>query len=94
MNLYDNDAYRDAFMEGVYDILEDDPTNDRANAIIELFDSAPSVQQTGSKPLTCEGCYYKTHGSFGMCMCCVREKEDKYCNEPKGRRTAHEHRPN
>ncbi len=43
MNLYDNDAYRDTFAEVVYDLLEDDPTNERANAIIELFDNAPAV---------------------------------------------------
>ena len=52
MNLYDNDAYRDTFMEGVYDLLEDDPTNERANAIIELFDKAPSVTIPENEPLT------------------------------------------
>ena len=38
MKLYDNDAYRDEFMEGVYSLLNDDPTWNRANAIIDLFD--------------------------------------------------------
>ena len=44
MKLYDNDAYRDEFMEGVYSLLNDDPTWNRANAIIDLFDSAPAVE--------------------------------------------------
>ena len=51
MRLYDNEAYRDTFMQGVYDLLEDDPTNERANAIIELFDSAPVVTLP-NEPLT------------------------------------------
>lgn len=51
MRLYDNEAYRDTFMQGVYDLLEDDHTNERANAIIELFDSAPAVT-TPNEPLT------------------------------------------
>lgn len=42
-NLMDRDAYRDEFMSGVYDLCDDDPDNCRANAIIDLFDSAPTV---------------------------------------------------
>ena len=42
--LYDNDAYREQFMERVYEILIDDPDNDRANQIINLFDAAPAVE--------------------------------------------------
>ena len=41
MNLYDNDAYREEFMEGVYELLSDDSDNFRANQIIDLFDNAP-----------------------------------------------------
>lgn len=41
--LMDRDAYRDEFMSGVYDLCDDDPDNCRANAIIDLFDSAPTV---------------------------------------------------
>ena len=44
MKLYDNDSHRDAFTELVYDLLNDDPTWDRANQIIESFDSAPAVE--------------------------------------------------
>lgn len=43
MRLYDNDSYRDEFMNGVYALLNSDPTNDRANQIISLFDGAPEV---------------------------------------------------
>lgn len=42
-NLTDRDAYRDEFMDGVYELCSDDPDNNRANAIIDLFDSAPIV---------------------------------------------------
>lgn len=42
--LYDNDAYFDEFKDGVYDLLADDPTWDRANQIIDAFDMAPTVE--------------------------------------------------
>lgn len=42
-DLTDRDAYRDEFMDGVYELCSDDPDNNRANAIIDLFDSAPVV---------------------------------------------------
>lgn len=83
MRLYDNEAYRDTFMQGVYGLLEDDPTNERANAIIELFDSAPAVTLP-NEPLTCEGCYWQTHGSIGKCVDCIREKTDHYRRPPDG----------
>ena len=34
MRLYDNDAYREKFMQVAYDLLSGDGTNDRANQII------------------------------------------------------------
>lgn len=57
MNLYDNDAYRDDFMECVYSILNSDGTNDRANQIINAFDRAPAVEAVllhSNDPLTLE----------------------------------------
>ena len=44
MRLYDNDAYREDFMSLVYGLLSDDSTNDRANQIIDAFDSAPEAE--------------------------------------------------
>lgn len=44
MKLYDNDRHRDSFTELVYSLLSDDLTWDRANQIIESFDSAPAVE--------------------------------------------------
>ena len=41
--LIDQDEYRDEFMNGVYELCSDDPDNYRANAIIDLFDDAPTV---------------------------------------------------
>ena len=37
-----------------------------------------------NEALTCEGCYWKTHGSFGQCFDCVREKQDNYRRPPEG----------
>lgn len=44
MKLYDNDEYRETFMELVYRLLQSDGTNDRANLIIDAFDAAPEVE--------------------------------------------------
>lgn len=44
MKLYDNDEYRDDFMSLVYSLLHSDGTNDRANQIIDAFDSIPEVE--------------------------------------------------
>ena len=38
-----------------------------------------------NEPLTCEGCYWQTHGSFGKCIDCIREKTDHYCRPPEGK---------
>ena len=44
-NLVDVDAVRENFITEVYRVLDADPTNDRANAIIYAFDSLPTVSQ-------------------------------------------------
>lgn len=44
-NLIDADAVRDDFVREIYRVLDADPTNDRANAIIDAFDSLPTIQQ-------------------------------------------------
>ena len=44
-DLIDSGTYRDEFMSGVYDLCNDDPDNNRANAIIDLFDSALVIIQ-------------------------------------------------
>ena len=57
MILYDNNAYREEFMELVYNLLHSDDTNDRANQIIDAFDSAPEVEAElllPNDPLTLE----------------------------------------
>ena len=53
MKLYDNDSYREEFMEEVYKLLADDPDNSRANEIIDLFDDAPEFNPP-NEPLTLE----------------------------------------
>lgn len=42
-DLIDRDEYRDKFMNGVYALCSDDSDNYRANAIIDLFDDAPTI---------------------------------------------------
>lgn len=37
------DEVRDGFMDTIYSVLSDDPTNDRANDIINAFDNLPSI---------------------------------------------------
>lgn len=44
-SLVDIDAVRENFITEVYRVLDADPTNDRANAIINAFDSFPTVFQ-------------------------------------------------
>lgn len=71
MKLYDNDSHHDTFTELVYDLLSDDPTWDRANQIIESFDSAPAVEVSDTiinKP----GIYVKTQMEVmpGSCTEC------------------------
>ena len=44
-NLVDTYAVREDFITEVYRVLDADPTNDRANAIIDAFDSLPTVSQ-------------------------------------------------
>lgn len=44
-SLIDVDAVREDFMTEVYRVLDADSTNDRANAIINAFDSLPTVPQ-------------------------------------------------
>lgn len=38
------DDVRDEFIQDIYRILDADPTNDRANQIIDVFDTLPTVQ--------------------------------------------------
>lgn len=44
-NLVDIDTVREDFIAEVYRVLDADSTNDRANAIIDAFDSLPTVSQ-------------------------------------------------
>ena len=42
-DLVDATQYRDEFMDGVYNMCADDPDNNRANVIIDLYDCAPVI---------------------------------------------------
>lgn len=43
-DLIDRSDVRDDFVAEVYRVLDADPTNDRANAIIDAFDTLPAIQ--------------------------------------------------
>lgn len=88
MKLYDNDAYRDEFLEAVYNLLSDDSSNDRANQVIDLFDAAPAVEAEPTPPndpLTLEE-LQKMYGEpvwvrdlvSGDYMCRVIDSTDKH----------------
>lgn len=48
----------------------------------EALDMAIAALSPPNEPLTCEGCYWQTHGSIGKCFDCVREKSDNYYHRP------------
>ncbi len=78
--LYDNDSYREEFIEAVYELLEDDPTRDRANQIIDLFDSAPEIEDVAqvvhSRWILDSSDEYASHYHCGKCG-----EEIDLCNE-------------
>lgn len=67
-SLVDIDAVRENFITEVYRVLDADPTNDRANAIINAFDSFPTVfQEQPEVDLEKEVQRWKNkHGAVGM----------------------------
>jgi len=78
MKLYNNDEYREEFMELVYGLLHSDGTNDRANQIIDAFDSAPVVEAEPlppNAPLTLEE-LLELDGEPVWCEC----KDSPKCN--------------
>ena len=46
-DLIDSTEYREEFVTAVYDLCDDDLDNNRANAIIDLFDNAPVIIPAG-----------------------------------------------
>lgn len=63
-------ACREDFMNAVYDICSDDDTNDRANQIIDVFDSLPAADVTEVK-----------HGKWsatGLCSNCHKPFQGGY----------------
>ena len=47
-----------------------------------IIDNWPTLTPP-NEPLTCDGCYWQTHGSFGQCFGCFREKTDNYRRLPE-----------
>lgn len=74
MNLIDWDANREEFMHTVYSELGGDETNDRANRIIDAYDSLPTI---GAVPVVYGQwipCDYKP-SLYCKCSKCGRRKE-------------------
>lgn len=61
-NLVDVDAVREDFITEVYRVLDADSTNDRANAIIDAFDSLPTVSHEQSQVDLNEEIYFWIKG--------------------------------
>lgn len=63
------DDVREYFMQEIYRILDADPTNDRANQIIDVFDGLPTVKlEKQGEPNPYSGVSFKYNGhTWGMC---------------------------
>ena len=94
MKLYDNDAYRDEFMEAVYNLLSGDSSNDRANQVIDLFDAAPAVEAEpapSNTPLTLEQLremdgepVWISYFAGGLDVCMLVDTEHEICRDAHG----------
>lgn len=56
---------REDFYNNVLSILSDDTTNDRANEIIDVFDSLPSADV--QEVVRCKDCKYRKSSEFCEC---------------------------
>ena len=70
----DGSAFEDLLLDAC-----DGETLDRPSGDYKVYRCQPN------EPLTCDGCYWQTHGSFGKCIDCIREKTDHYCRPPEGK---------
>lgn len=68
------------------DVWRGTDTYHQAAKIIDMLVSELEGEPTitpPNEPLTCDGCYWQTHGSFGQCFGCFREKTDNYRHLPE-----------
>ena len=77
--LYSIDTLDGAGFEDLLLDACDGETLDRPSGDYKVYRCQPN------EPLTCDGCYWQTHGSFGKCIDCIREKTDHYCRPPEGK---------
>lgn len=73
IDMLDGSAFEDLLLDAC-----DGETLDRPSGDYKVYRCQPN------EPLTCDGCYWQTHGSFGKCIDCIREKTDHYCRPPEG----------
>lgn len=56
---------------------------DMSNIMRNWVERQPTLTPP-NEPLTCEGCYWKTNGSFGKCIDCIRGNDkDNYRLPPE-----------
>lgn len=83
----DEDKCRNDFYNMILDILSEDSTNDRANEIIDAFDSLPAADV--QEVVRCKDCKYRNSSEF--CEC--REPNAYYSDGAKmdgGEKRCHE----
>lgn len=76
MRAIDSDALKEY-------IKKTDLTAVERGALLQAISNMPTLTPP-NEPLTCDGCYWQTHGSIGKCIDCVREKTDNYRRPPEG----------
>lgn len=76
--LYDIDTLDGSAFEDLLLDACDGETLDRPSGDYKVYRCQPN------EPLTCDGCYWQTHGSIGKCVDCIREKTDNYRRPPEG----------
>ena len=61
-----------------------------AEIIDMLVAKLENMHTPKNEQLTCEGCYWETHGSFGKCIDCIRGKDkDNYRRPPERQEDTH-----
>ena len=76
---------REDFYNDILSILSDDITNDRANEIIDVFDSLPTADV--QEVVRCKDCkYFLKYKSSNECFCYKGDllsivKPDDYCSQ-------------
>ncbi len=76
---------KQAMLDLIIEAKRNEPEDVRfSDWLAEYLADRLSTLTPPNEPLTCDGCYWQTHGSIGKCIDCVREKTDNYRRPPEG----------